>query len=72
MPKVMAQFRLLLGPAAALPPLASPEQQRSMQNVDVMAQEMRSAAKQGVCACIVDAGHPGHGPEFSVPETACP
>ena len=63
MPKVMAQFRLLLGPAAALPPLASPEQQRSMQNVDVMAQEMRSAAKQGV-ACIVDAGHPDMGRNF--------
>ncbi len=63
MPRVMAQFRILLGPDAAMPPLASPEQQRAMENVEVMAQEMRSAAKEGV-ACIVDAGHPDMGRNF--------
>jgi phosphotriesterase-related protein len=60
MPKVMAQFRTLLGPDAILPPLSSPEQQQSMRDLGVMAQEMRAAAADGV-SCIVDAGHPDMG-----------
>ena len=63
MPKVMAQFRVLLGPDAALPPLSSPAQQRSMRDLGVMAQEMHAAAAEGV-ACIVDAGHPDMGRSF--------
>jgi phosphotriesterase-related protein len=63
MPRVMAEFRKLLGPDAPLPPPSSPEQQRSMQDLRVMAEEMRSAAKEGV-ACIVDAGHPDMGRDF--------
>jgi phosphotriesterase-related protein len=63
MPKVMRQFRDLLGPDATLPPPASPEQRRLMEDLDVMAQEMRSAAAEGV-ACIVDAGHPDMGRSF--------
>ena len=63
MPKAMSQFRALLGPDAILPPLASPEQRRLMQDIDVMAEEMRSAAAAGV-ACIVDAGHPDMGRNF--------
>jgi predicted metal-dependent phosphotriesterase family hydrolase len=57
MPRVMSQFRDLLGPQAILPPLAPPEQRRLMEDLDVMAEEMRLAAAEGV-ACIVDAGHP--------------
>jgi phosphotriesterase-related protein len=64
MPGVMARFRALLGPDAILPPLASPEQQRLMENLGVMAEEMRSAAAEGV-ACIVDAGHPDMGRDFT-------
>jgi phosphotriesterase-related protein len=63
MPRVMAEFRKLLGPDATLPPPSSPEQQRSMQDLGVMAGEMRSAAAEGV-ACIVDAGHPDMGRNF--------
>jgi phosphotriesterase-related protein len=63
MPKVMSQFRALLGPDAKLPPLASPEQRHLMEDIDVMAGEMRSAAAKGV-ACIVDAGHPDMGRNF--------
>jgi phosphotriesterase-related protein len=63
MPRVMAQFRKLLGPDVPLPPLSSPEQMRSMKNIEVMAAEMRAAAADGV-ACIVDAGHPDMGRSF--------
>jgi len=63
MPKVMAQFRTLLGPDVPLPPPASAQQRRSMQDLGVMAQEMRAAAAEGV-ACIVDAGHPDMGRNF--------
>ena len=63
MPKVMSQFRTLLGPDAILPPLSSPEQRRWMEDLDVMAEEMRLAAAEGV-ACIVDAGHPDMGRNF--------
>jgi phosphotriesterase-related protein len=63
MPAVMAQFRKLLGPDAALPALPSPEQQRAMEDLDVMAEEMRAAAAEGV-ACIVDGGHPDMGRSF--------
>jgi hypothetical protein len=45
MPKAMAQFRTLLGPAdAVLPPPASAEQRRSMADLGVMVQEMRAAS----------------------------
>jgi phosphotriesterase-related protein len=60
MPRVMAQFRTLLGPDAILPPPASREQQQSMRDLGIMAQEMRAAAEDGV-SCIVDAGHPDMG-----------
>jgi phosphotriesterase-related protein len=60
MPRVMAQFRILLGANANLPPLPPPEQQRLLQDLDVMAEEMRLATAEGV-ACIVDAGHPDMG-----------
>jgi phosphotriesterase-related protein len=63
MPRVMAEFRKLLGPDATLPALPPPEQQRSIRDLDVMAEEMRSAAADGV-ACIVDAGHPDMGRSF--------
>ena len=63
MPRAMALFRKLLGPDAVLPALSSPEQQRSMEDLGVMAQEMRAAAADGV-ACIVDAGHPDMGRSF--------
>jgi phosphotriesterase-related protein len=63
MPKVMSEFRTLLGPEAILPPPASPEQRRLMEDLDVMAEEMRLAAAEGV-ACIVDAGHPDMGRNF--------
>jgi phosphotriesterase-related protein len=63
MPKAMAQFRLLLGPDAVLPALASAEQRHSMADLSIMAQEMRAAAADGV-ACIVDAGHPDMGRNF--------
>ena len=63
MPRVMAEFRKLLGPDVPLPPLSTPEQLRSMKNIEVMAAEMRSAAADGV-ACIVDAGHPDMGRSF--------
>ena len=63
MPRVMAQFRILLGPNAALPPLGPPEQRQLLQDLGVMTQEMRSTAAQGV-ACIVDAGHPDMGRSF--------
>lgn len=63
MPKVMAQFRTLLGPEAVLPPLGSPGQRRLMEDLDVMTEEMRSAAAEGV-ACIVDAGHPDMGRNY--------
>ena len=63
MPKVMAEFRKLLGPDVPLPPLSTPLQQRSIEDVDVMAEEMRSAAADGV-ACIVDGGHPDMGRNF--------
>ena len=63
MPRVMAEFRKLLGPDVPLPPLSTPEQQRLIENLDVMAQEMRSAAADGI-ACIVDAGHPDMGRNF--------
>jgi predicted metal-dependent phosphotriesterase family hydrolase len=63
MPRVMAQFRKLLGPEATLPPPSSPEQQRSMEDLGVMAEEMRSAAAEGI-ACIVDAGHADMGRDF--------
>jgi phosphotriesterase-related protein len=63
MPKVMSQFRILLGPDAILPPVASPEQRRLMEDLGVMAEEMRLAAAAGV-ACIVDAGHPDMGRNF--------
>ena len=63
MPKVMSQFRILLGPQATLPPLPPPEQQRLMRDLRVMTEEMRSAAAEGV-ACIVDAGHPDMGRSF--------
>lgn len=63
MPRVMAEFRKLLGPDVPLPPLSSPGQQRSIENLEVMAREMRSAAADGV-ACIVDAGHPDMGRNF--------
>jgi phosphotriesterase-related protein len=63
MPRVMAEFRKLLGPEVPLPPLPSAEQQQSIENLDVMAEEMRSAAADGV-ACIVDAGHPDMGRSF--------
>ncbi len=63
MPRVMAEFRRLLGPDVPLPPLPTPEQQRSIEDLDVMAQEMRTAAADGV-ACIVDAGHPDMGRSF--------
>jgi Phosphotriesterase family len=63
MPKVMAQFRILLGPDAMLPPLPPPEQQRLLRDLGVMTEEMRSAAAAGV-ACIVDAGHPDMGRNF--------
>jgi phosphotriesterase-related protein len=62
-PKVMSQFRTLLGPEAILPPLAPPEQRRLMEDLGVMAEEMRLAAAEGV-ACIVDAGHPDMGRNF--------
>ena len=64
MPRVMSQFRALLGPDAILPPLPPPEQRRLMQDLDVMAEEMRAATAEGV-ACIVDAGHPDMGRQFS-------
>jgi phosphotriesterase-related protein len=60
MPRVMAQFRILLGADADFPPLPPPGQQRLLQDLDVMADEMRLAAAKGV-ACIVDAGHPDMG-----------
>ncbi len=60
MPKAMSLFRTLLGPDAVLPPIGPPEQQRLMQDLAVMTEEMRSAAADGV-ACIVDAGHPDRG-----------
>jgi phosphotriesterase-related protein len=63
MPRVMAQFRILLGADANLPALPPPEQQRLLQDLDVMAEEMRFATAQGV-ACIVDAGHPDMGRDF--------
>ncbi len=63
MPKVMSRFRTLLGPDAILPALAPPAQRRLMQDLDVMAEELRSAAAEGV-ACIVDAGHPDMGRSF--------
>jgi hypothetical protein len=63
MPKVMSQFRILLGPQAALPALQPPEQQRLLRDLGVMTEEMRSAAAEGV-ACIVDAGHPDMGRDF--------
>jgi phosphotriesterase-related protein len=63
MPRVMAEFRKLLGPDVPLPPLSSPEQQRSIENLDVMVEEMHSASADGV-ACIVDAGHPDMGRSF--------
>jgi len=62
-PRVMSQFRILLGPEAILPPLPPPEQRRLMQDIDVMTEEMRLAAADGV-ACIVDAGHPDMGRNF--------
>ena len=64
MPRVMSEFRTLLGPDAILPPLASPEQRRLMADLGVMAEEMRLAAAEGV-ACIVDAGHPDMGRKFT-------
>jgi predicted metal-dependent phosphotriesterase family hydrolase len=64
MPRVMTQFRTLLGPDAILPPPSSPEQRRLMEDLGVMAEEMRLAAAEGV-ACIVDAGHPDMGREFT-------
>jgi phosphotriesterase-related protein len=64
MPRVMSQFRALLGPDAVLPPLASAEQRRLLQDLDVMAEEMRMAAADGV-ACIVDAGHADMGRKFT-------
>jgi phosphotriesterase-related protein len=63
MPKAMAQFRILLGPDAVLPPLPPPDQQRILRDLGVMTQEMRLAAGEGV-ACIVDAGHPDMGRNF--------
>jgi phosphotriesterase-related protein len=63
MPRVMSQFRALLGPEAVLPPIGAPEQRRLMENLDVMAEEMRLAAAEGV-ACIVDAGHPDMGRSY--------
>jgi phosphotriesterase-related protein len=63
MPKAMAQFRILLGPDAVLPPLPPPDQQRLLRDLGVMTQEMRLAAGAGV-ACIVDAGHPDMGRNF--------
>ncbi len=63
MPRVMSEFRTLLGPDAALPPLPPPEQRRMMQDLGVMSEEMRWAAAEGV-ACIVDAGHPDMGRNF--------
>jgi phosphotriesterase-related protein len=63
MPRVMSEFRTLLGPEATLPPLPPPEQQRLLQDLGVMSEEMRLAAAQGV-ACIVDAGHPDMGRSF--------
>ena len=63
MPRVMQLFRTLLGPEAILPPLGPPEQRLLLQDLGVMAQEMRIAAAEGV-ACIVDAGHPDMGRNF--------
>jgi phosphotriesterase-related protein len=63
MPRVMSQFRTLMGPDAILPPLGPPEQRRLMEDPGIMAEEMRLAAAQGV-ACIVDAGHPDMGRDF--------
>jgi phosphotriesterase-related protein len=63
MPKVMSLFRTLLGPDAVLPPLAPPEQQRLMEDLNVMVEEMRAAAGEGV-ACLVDAGRPDMGRNF--------
>jgi predicted metal-dependent phosphotriesterase family hydrolase len=63
MPRVMSQFRTLMGPEAILPPLGPPEQRRLMEDPGIMAEEMRLAAAQGV-ACIVDAGHPDMGRDF--------
>jgi phosphotriesterase-related protein len=63
MPRVMSEFRTLLGADAILPPLAPPEQRRLMEDLGVMAEEMRLAAAEGV-ACIVDAGHPDMGRNF--------
>lgn len=60
MPRVMAKFRALLGPEVILPEVAPLEQRRQMQDLDLMAEEMRLAAADGV-ACIVDAGHPDMG-----------
>jgi phosphotriesterase-related protein len=60
MPRVMAEFRKLLGPEATLPAVAPLKQRRLMQDLGVMTQEMRAAADEGV-ACIVDAGHPDMG-----------
>lgn len=60
MPRVMAQFRQLLGRNALLPAVPSAEQRRSMEDLGVMTGEMRFAAAGGV-ACIVDAGHPDMG-----------
>jgi hypothetical protein len=39
MQKVMAQFRILLGPDAMLPPLPPPEQQRLMRDLGVIGDE---------------------------------
>jgi len=64
MPRVMSQFRTLLGPQAMLPALPPPEQQRLMRDLGVMTAEMRFAAAEGV-ACIVDAGHPDMGRNFA-------
>ena len=68
MPRWMALFRAQNAPVGAqggraVPPpapAANPPQPDLMHDLDVMTEEMRAVAKEGV-ACIVDGGHPDMG-----------
>jgi phosphotriesterase-related protein len=57
MPKLLAMMRAARGVPAGTPPAAAPSgQPYFMQDLELMTDEMRAAAKDGI-GCIVDGGH---------------
>jgi len=60
MPKWMSLFRAMTGRTAAPAASTAPPPSFFMQDADLMTEEMRAAARDGV-VCIVDQGHPDMG-----------